>query len=1033
MLRSTTGRHYVCWRCQTLQKNPTQRPLGRISQPCTPLSPSQPISSRLVNTSAQTPGRLPPLPELPDKFRLRREPYIKSQLRLWEEQNPDLTPQQHDEATPPPSAILNSATRAVSDSSFRLDQTNNRTAGFNFDSSDISSLGYTSTQLEPGDLVEVSSSGWRVRLLAVCLGNFNGQNHFYTNTGKWFTSRVFRSSFVVKNFVQDPAEISAVISAIPSLSGDDLLLDELQDINAGPSRDIASGLIKKMYKFQAEARLLHQTYVERLNNAGKKLGDEDKLMSLHEIADTLLPMTLKRGKASFPPEALYAVHSVVSVDDTAFRAALLGERHHEGRMFTVNSTDKQRNVHEVAEVVRNFYEILGNSSRRIPRQVAQDAMKFRDFAIKVRKIIDQNRRHRPWTPHGTIGLAKSDAVPILDVEPVEWTGLGASIIQFMEMWAAHDWFQPASQHHWVGAAILRAIGRYQDALLDRSSAWTFLQEIGHISPWDISPRYALRLPGLELDRDAGLNLQKPKSAERPEPLAPDQLEHLRQDFAVSTVYCIDSEQTLDVDDGISLEKLTDEEYWVHLHVADPASRVRPDSAQAKAASLRAETVYLPGFQEDMFDGEAVRDAFSLGANQPSLTFSALVKTDGTLKDYRITPGILRDVVYVTPEEVTLVLDEPINKPPTPSNEVLEVGPRPARSPPSRNLVTAGDLSKKHRSELKTLHQLGQAIHKQRLSKGAQPAFTPRPKAKVALDDVKTIKTKGQIQCYNDPWIRVAYEGSTTAGDELVGPLMVLAGEVAARWCADRNIPIPYRTQVTKKENLETLKEFAEKVINPKLLAGERIIGPDLDKLNNLRGHMALKATPGPIFSMGVDAYSKVTSPLRRYADLIAHWQIEAALLEEHRLGRSLIEEHGSDNTKVVHKFLPFSKEVLEETVLPRVRLREVHATALGNNAGNLRWILQAMLRAWKFGDNPNQLPETFKFTVVTINPKRDLEGKLDYFDLEATVGVEHVEGFALIEEFKIGEVLDVELVDINVYHKKITVKPVRRYSLPEAE
>ncbi|KAK4180380.1 hypothetical protein QBC36DRAFT_320145 [Triangularia setosa] len=1031
MLRSSTGRHYVCWRCQAFQKTPARRPLGRISQAFGPSSPSQSISSRLMNTSAQTPGRLPPLPELPEGFRISREPQIKAQLRLWEEQNPDLTPHYHDEAIPPPTAILNSATRAVSDSSFRLDQTNSRTTGFDFDSSDISSLGYTSTQLEPGDLVEVSSSGWRVRLLAVCLGNFNGQNHFYTNTGKWFTSRVFRSSFVIKNFVQDPAELSAVIGAIPSLSGDDLVLDELQDINAGPSRDIASGLIRKMYKFQTEARLLHQTYVERLNNAGIKLGDEEKLMSLHEIADALLPWTLKRGKASFPPEALYAVHSVVSVDDTAFRAALLGERHHEGRMFAVNSADKQGNVKEVAEVVRNFYEILGNSSRKIGRQVAQDAMKFRDFAIKVRKIIDQNRRHRPWTPHGTIGLAKRATVPFVDVEPVQWTGLGASIIEFMEMWAANDWFQPASQHHWVGAAILRAIGRYQDALLDRSTAWTFLQEIGHISPWDISPRYALRLPGLEIDRDAGLNLEKTKSQDKSEPLAPDQLEHLRQDFARSTVYCIDSEQTLDVDDGISLEKVTNEEYWVHLHVADPASRVRPDSAQAKAASLRAETVYLSGFQEDMFDGDAVRDAFSLGANQPSLTFSALVKTDGTLMDYKITPSILRDVIYITPEEVTSLIGEPLIKPPTPSSEVLEVGPRPARSPPSRNLVTAGGLSKQQRTELKTLHQLGQAVHKLRLSKGAQPAFTPRPKAKVSLDNVRTVQAKDLLQCHGDPWIRVAYEDSNTAGNELVGPLMVLAGEVAARWCSDRNIPIPYRTQVTKSENLDALKEFTETVINPKLLAGERIVGPDLDKLNNLRGHMALKATPGPIFSMGLDAYSKVTSPLRRYADLIAHWQIEAAVLEEHRLGRSLVEENSPK--EVTHKFLPFSKETLEESILPRVRLREVHASALGNNAGNLRWILQAMLRAWKFGDNPNQLPETFKFTVVTINPKRDLEGKLNYFDLEATVSVDHVTDFGLIEDFKVGEVLDVELVDINVYHKKITVKPMRRYDLPEAE
>ena len=53
-----------------------------------------------------------------------------------------------------------------------------------------------------------SSVSWNIDLLAICLGTFNGLDHFYTNTGKWLTSSSIHTRFVVKSFIKDLSEWS---------------------------------------------------------------------------------------------------------------------------------------------------------------------------------------------------------------------------------------------------------------------------------------------------------------------------------------------------------------------------------------------------------------------------------------------------------------------------------------------------------------------------------------------------------------------------------------------------------------------------------------------------------------------------------------------------------------------------------------------------------------------------------------------------------------------------------------------------------
>src|SRR4051812_10596574 len=120
------------------------------------------------------------------------------------------------------------------------------------------------------------------------------------------------------------------------------------------------------------------------------------------------------------------------------------------------------------------------------------------------------------------------------------------------------------------------------------------------------------------------------------------------------------------------------------------------------------SIYLPGHPERMLPDDAIRDTYSLAPGRPCLTFSARVNMKGELLEYNITPGILGEVAYITPDEVTAICGQVL--PPVPAR-VFSVGkPGKTEPPPDRQMLTREDLSDGQTAELQTLHQLAVALH-----------------------------------------------------------------------------------------------------------------------------------------------------------------------------------------------------------------------------------------------------------------------------------------------------------------------------------
>ena len=773
-----------------------------------------------------------------------------------------------------------------------------------------------------------------------------------------------------------------------------------------------------MTEFRTKSEAVYQANLANLDGARTLLSNarDVKYLSLFEIADILLPSTQK-SDTGFPPHALYAVHSALHRNEAGFSPiSPSSDCHRRDHLFEVFPQHHASVINRVAAMVREYTEA---SSKRLKplRMNGLEDITLGKFILQAREAVLNSRLKREWTSHGILKTS-----PGVEIQTTEWSQQSKDAIAFLEWWASYDLFDAGSRFHSYGALILRALNLYADTPLDQSTAWTFLQEIGIIAPWEIPSRYRVRFPGVTIVRGGGLDREAPQSLQKS--LRPDIAAGARRQVARSTVFCIDAPSTTLIDDGISLEA-TDkaDEFWIHIHVADPASAMKPDSDLCKYMELVPENIYLPGHFQAMlpsdlgdedskdYKSESLVTQFSLHSGGPALTFSAKVNEAGDVLDYKVEPDTLADVAYLDPDDVSKFCNEP--PPPPSAGHSFSVGTIPGLLPPARSLMAAESLDESSRNNLLTLYRLAEALKQKRLSKGAWPYFFPRPSVSVLFNDhVKEDDASDKTTVLPaDPYIKVGQEPST--GCSIVSNLMVLAGEIAAQWCSSRSIPIPYRKDIKSAQNFDAAFAYATKDIYPLIQQGIEPTMGQRQELSRLTGGIAISSQPGPYFLLGVDMYAKATSPLRRFSDLLVHWQIHAALAHERETKRRL--DPAMDK---LDDILPFTAAGLSNT-LPLLQMREKMARAVAR--GTLDWILMALVRAHHF---EGKAPRSLRFTVGS-RWRQGLLGRLDLFDLSAVLDIAGLDGCRLIKDVQVGDQFEVELADVNVHSRQILVKATR--------
>ncbi|KAK1687729.1 mitochondrial protein cyt-4 [Colletotrichum godetiae] len=871
--------------------------------------------------------------------------------------------------------------------------------------------------LKPGDLVETKYNSGRLPILAICVGRHNNSQYFYMSTGELVPERNIVTLFILKNFV-DPYRLKPLADILPAEPETEERRNALFHNHTPDALKTAAQLQGDLIKFYQDSVSFYQSQLT-LDLASKHLATgELQYLSLEEIADKLLPQHVKVGDR-FLPHQLYAVHTALNRDGWGFRPLNM-KWHRRNYIYEVRSTSDLKLLNKVENQVRELVE--GAALRENPAQslslLRQNSLG--SFILKARGIIQASRLRREWTPHGMIGPS-NDEVDSL----ATWSKQDLDYIRFMELWACHRIVPKPSQLESLGSTILKLTDCYKDSdWVAYWTAFTFLQEIGWIPPWDIPARYEYKLAGTTVQR--GATMETPL-VDVNASLRPDIAEGHRRDWGKTTIFCVDSEQTADVDDGFSVEAAEKPgEYWIHIHIADPGSRIDPKSALARQLEKAPSSLYMPGYNQKMLPRDLEQE-FSLNPGRPSLTFSAKVNEIGDILDYKVEPGTVQNILHIPKGEVTGILPgletQTVSK-------TFAVGKPPSPPKPVKHITTAADLSQEDRDDLLLLNRLCKALKHRRVEKGQLPPFETRfDSPKVSLDH---IVVKGDsdnltksMAWQGDPFIEFSTSTYSKA-DRLVESLMHTAGEVAAKWCQARAIPVPYSTQPDAVANAEGLAAYRREHIDPLTAQGKPIPAEHIHRLLVYVGNSEISASPAPFYAVGVDAYAKSTSPIRRFNDLVVHWQIHAALAHERETGRSLVREDVSSDEADADAgaaFLPWTHRSLSNA-LPMLHALQRQIKQVDNKNAPTHWVAQALLRAWRFGEAP--LPKTFKLVVDAVY-SFGLRGRLStFYNLGASVNLLGLDGYCRLADMQVDDVIDVEITDINVVTMQIWCQPVGR-------
>ena len=300
---------------------------------------------------------------------------------------------------------------------------------------------------------------------------------------------------------------------------------------------------------------------------------------------------------------------------------------------------------------------------------------------------------------------------------------------------------------------------------------------------------------------------------------PDRMGDLRRDLTHLHVYTIDDISTTEIDDGLSIETLVDGSKRIWIHIADPTRWLDPESALDKDARKRGTSVYLPTGVIPMFPMDLATGPMSLIESKVCHAMSFAVDLDavGAIAKYEIVASLVKPNYRLTYDDV---------------EEMLQLGVE---------------------DDLERLADYARLRKKWRVEQGAIEIHLPDTSVKVDSKDGDRLT----LELMEDTFSR-----------QLVAEMMILAGEVAAKFAQTNNIPIPYRYQEQPElPPLDTLMQLPSGPVR------EFAICRCMTK-----GSLGLYASRHS--GLGLDAYAQVTSPIRRYSDLLAHWQIKAFLLGE---------------------------------------------------------------------------------------------------------------------------------------------------------
>ena len=323
----------------------------------------------------------------------------------------------------------------------------------------------------------------------------------------------------------------------------------------------------------------------------------------------------------------------------------------------------------------------------------------------------------------------------------------------------------------------------------------------------------------------------------------------RMDLRALPIFTIDSAETKDIDDAVSLTRTSDGGFELGVHIADVSNYVKPGTELDNEAFSRATSVYYADQVVPMLPKALSNGICSLNENELRLAFSCLMRLDkdGGLTDYRFVKSIIRSRVKGVYSEINALLAG----------------------------TADAEIKAKYADVIDQLPAMKELYgHRARLRKERGCMDIESGEVKLILDE-------------NGRCIDVKKRTSGES-ESMIEEFMLLANQCAAHFARVKQIPFVYRVHeepnAEKLERLHALLQacgindhFAKDVPTPKELSAilEGVRGTPYEQIINtgmLRcmSKALYEEKPKGHYGLVLKDYAHFTSPIRRYPDLAIH-------------------------------------------------------------------------------------------------------------------------------------------------------------------
>ena len=315
----------------------------------------------------------------------------------------------------------------------------------------------------------------------------------------------------------------------------------------------------------------------------------------------------------------------------------------------------------------------------------------------------------------------------------------------------------------------------------------------------------------------------------------------REDLTGLPILSIDDASTQDMDDALSAERTADG-YRIGVHITDVADLVPRDSVLDLAARERMSSLYLPDRHVPMLPANLSQGHCALleGERRCAISFLFSLSSGFELLESRIVPSVIVNRARMSYDEANRLL---------------------------------GTIEQPYAEVLQILNQAVDDFYQRRIDQGA--VDLERGEVMIKVDGEKRI--------------RIVNRDTSTRSEHIVSELMILANWTAAAYLNDRGMPAIFRTQ--PEADLGDLEQ------------AERDAVWRFQVLRRMKP-LELSLKPSPHATLGVDTYCQVTSPIRRYADLVHQRQLRAALVDgspAYDAGEMMDELSALERSRVLNK------------------------------------------------------------------------------------------------------------------------------------